>query len=91
MKISKLALALVVMMPATAALAQDYDAAGMQAGLTMIETNVGNAFQTYNIDADPTTLTLAQLVEIVGILNDPGKSSGGESAKASIEAALRRE
>ncbi|NCO21273.1 MAG: hypothetical protein GW905_04515 [Rhodobacterales bacterium] len=90
MKLTKLAIAFAVMLPASAALAQTYDAAGMQAGLTMIQTNVDNAFQEYNIDADPTTLSLSQLVEIVTVLNDPDNNSGGKTPKASIEAALRR-
>lgn len=91
MKISKLALALVALMPATAVMAQDYDSAGMREGLSMIQTNVDNAFQQYKIDADPTSLSLAQLAEIIGILDNPDSSSGGTSAKAKIEAAIRRE
>lgn len=90
MKLTKIALAFAVMLPASYALAQDYDAAGMAEGLTMLELNVNNAFQRYEIDADPTSLSLAQLAEIVGILNDPNANSGGTSAKAKIEAALRR-
>ena len=89
MKISKLALALVVLMPASAALAQEYNAPQMQEGLTMIQTNAEQAFKQYGIDADPKELSLAQLAEIIGVLSQSGKDGGG-NVKSQIEAALRR-
>jgi hypothetical protein len=89
MKTIKFALIGALMLPAAGAFAQEVDAPQMLAGLSMLQTNANNAFRLHNIDADPTELSLAQLAEIIGVLNDPQMSSGGESAKKSIEAILR--
>jgi hypothetical protein len=89
MKIIPLALAAALSFSASMALAQDYNATDMQSGLSMIQTNAANAFTKYGIDADPMALSMGQLAQIVGILADPEKNSGGESAKAAIEAVIR--
>ncbi len=84
MKTLKYALIGALLFPAMGAVAQDVDAPGMLTGLTMIQTNVNNAFRLHDIDADPTKLTLSQLVEIANVLNDPEMNSGGQSAKMTI-------
>jgi hypothetical protein len=89
MKTLKYALIGALMLPAAGALAQEVDAPQMMAGLSMIQTNASNAFRLHGIDADPAKLSLAQLAEIVGVLNDPERNSGGQSTKRSIEAILR--
>ncbi len=91
MRIASLVMAIAMALPVTMAVAQDMDPAAMAEDLTMIEQNAASAFSEYGIEADPMALTLAQLSEIVAILNDPDANSGGKSAKMSIEAALRRE
>ncbi len=91
MKTLKYALIGALVLPAAGAFAQQVDAPQMLAGLSMIQTNANNAFRLHGIDADPTELSLAQLAEIIGVLNDPQMSSGGESAKRSIEEILRAE
>jgi len=85
MKTLKFALIGALMLPAGTAFAQEVDAPQMLTGLTMLQTNVNNAFRLHDIDADPRELSLAQLAEVIGVLNDPAMSSGGESAKKSIE------
>jgi hypothetical protein len=88
MKTLKYALIGALMLPAAGAFAQSADAPVMLAGLTMLETSAANAFRAYGIDAEPTDLSLGQLAEIIAVLNDPAMSSGGESAKRSIETIL---
>lgn len=85
MKVLKYALIATLLLPAGGALAQDVNASEMMTGLTMVQSNVDRAFQRLNIDADPRDLSLAQLAEIIGVLNDPAMSSGGESTKRTIE------
>ena len=51
------------------ALAQSADLAGMQEGLTMLETSVSQAFTRYGVEADPQALSLSQLAAIHGILS----------------------
>jgi hypothetical protein len=89
MKTLKYALIGALVFPAAGAFAQEVDAPQMMAGLSMLQTNANNAFRLHNIAADPAELSLAQLAQIIGVLNDPQMSSGGESAKRSIEAILR--
>lgn len=91
MKILKAALICSLLLPAAGAFAQEVDAPEMLKGLSMIQTNAQNAFLKYGIDANPEDLSLGQLGAIVGILGDPEKDSGGNSAKASIEALLRNQ
>lgn len=90
MKTLKYALVGALLFPATGAIAQEVDAPEMMKAHSMLQTNVDNAFRRFSIDADPTELSLAQLAEIIGVLNDPAMSSGGQSAKDSIEAILRK-
>ena len=66
-----------------------YDTTSMQMGMNMLQTEVAQAFAEYKIDADPSTLSLAQIAVIMGVLNDPDRNSGGASAKSAIEAAIR--
>lgn len=89
MRIIPLSVAFALVLPASMAMAQQYDVDGMSENLSMIQLNAANAFEKFNIDVDPTTLTVAQLATIVGILSDPDGGSGGRTYKASIEAVLR--
>lgn len=90
MRIIPLSVAFALALPASMAFAQQFNSTGMSEGLSMIELNAEKAFQKYNIDADPMALTLAQLAQIVGILSDPDRDTGGSSAKQNIEAILAR-
>ncbi|MCF6446034.1 hypothetical protein [Nereida sp. MMG025] len=56
----------------TFATAQAFDTAGMTAGLSMLETNVAGILDQYNIDADPTSLDLAQIVQIINVVEEDG-------------------
>lgn len=91
MKLVKAALVAAMILPAAGAFAQDtsMERMQMQVGLSMLEVNAQNAFDRYNIETDVRALSLSQLAQIVGILDDPDANSGGSSAKASIEAVLR--
>lgn len=91
MKLVKAALVSAMLLPTSVAVAQQADGPMMQAGLTMIEASVQNALDRHSVDANVHDLSLAQLVTIVGILNDPEADSGGSSSKASIEAVLRNQ
>jgi hypothetical protein len=91
MRIIPLSVAFAIALPASMAMAQQFDVEGMSDGLSMIELNAENAFKKYKIDADPQTLTVAQLARIVGILSDPNGDSGGNTYKASIEATIRNQ
>lgn len=91
MRIIPLSVAFALALPASMAFAQTFDTAGMSAGLSMIELNAANAFEKYHVDADPRTLTLRQLGEIVNLLSDPDFDQGGVSGKSKIEAAIRRQ
>ena len=84
MKTLKYAIIGALLLPSGGALAQEVNPPEMLAGLSMLQTNVNNAFRRHSIEADPTELSLAQLAEIIGVLNDPAMSSGGESARRSI-------
>jgi hypothetical protein len=88
MKVVKYALIGAMMLPAIGAFAQDVSAPEMLEGLTMLESNVDKALKRYEINANPAELSLAQLAEIIGVLNDPAMSSGGEAAKRSIESII---
>ena len=72
-----------------AASAQAYDTASMQQGLDMLKTEVSHAFVTYQIDADPETLSLAQIAIIVSALNSSDNTE--IEKKDAIKAALRNE
>lgn len=89
MKILPLALTAILSFSASMALSQTYNAADMQSGLSMIETNAANAFKEYGIDADPMALSVGQLAQIVTLLVDPENSSGGNSVKSALEAIVR--
>jgi hypothetical protein len=88
MKTLRYALVGALMFPAAGAIAQQFDAPQMLAGLTMLQTNASNAFKAYNIEADPAELSLVQLAEIIGVLNDPERDSGGRNVKQILEAIL---
>lgn len=88
MRIIPLSVAFALALPASMAMAQQYDVDGMSKNLSMIELNAANAFKQYNIDVDPTTLTVAELARVIGILSDPDGDSGGRTYKASIEGTL---
>ena len=70
--------------PATS---QDYDLANMQQGLNMLELNVSQIFAQYGIDADPRSLDLSQIAEIVSRVD-----SGDEPpSRAEIEFIVNRD
>lgn len=90
MKVVKYALIGALVMPAFGALAQDVDVPQMQASLSMLQLNVDKALKSHSIDADASALSLGQLAEIIGVLNDPQMSSGGETARRTIETIVRK-
>lgn len=90
MKLVKAALAAVMILPASGALAQQADSLQMVVGMSMLESNAQNAFREYDINADVRELSLSQLAQIIGIINDPDGDSGGNSAKNRIQAIVSR-
>lgn len=90
MKLVKAALAAVMILPASGAMAQQADSLQMVVGLSMLENNAQNAFREYNINANVRDLSLSQLAQIIGIINDPESDSGGSFAKNRIEAIVSR-
>ena len=70
----------------TAALAQGYDVAGMQAGLTMLETEVARILADNGFgDVDVQGLALSQIVEISMI------ADGDQIDRQELEVALTRQ
>ncbi|MBM7070372.1 hypothetical protein [Actibacterium sp. 188UL27-1] len=68
--------------------AQQVDYEGMQAGLSMLETNVDRILDANGFDeVDPTSLSLNTIVEIIGVASDDDRSG---PVKQGIEAALTR-
>jgi hypothetical protein len=84
MKLSALAIAVALSLPASMSLAQEANVADMMSGLSMLETNAAMAFQKYGIDADPMNLTLGQLALISRTLTDPDADTEGNSKKRTI-------
>lgn len=84
MKLSLLAIAVALSLPATMTLAQEVNVADMRSGVNMLETNAAMAFQKYGIDADPMTLTLGQLGLISRLLSDPDADTEGNSVKRTL-------
>ena len=92
MKLVKAALVATMLLPASGAFAQD-DSLGraqFQVGLSMLEVNAQNALEEYNIDANVQDLSLAQLAQILGILNDPDANTGGNDAGRRISAIVNQ-
>ena len=91
MQFSLRALAVVASLDCVASMAsaEGYNTASMQQGLDTLETQIAQAFDEYQIDADPTTLSMAQIAVIIGVLDEPEKDSGGNDVKSAIEAAIR--
>lgn len=85
MKLSVLAIAVALSLPASLALAQDADPAEMMKGANMLQTQATMAFKKYGIDTDPMTLSLGQLVLISRALSDPNQDTDGNSAEATIK------
>lgn len=85
----KLTTALVLILAAGTATAGVFDASDMHMGRTMLEQQIKNAFVEYNIDVDLTTLSLAQIAQIEGILSDPERDAGGNSVKSAVEAIIQ--
>jgi hypothetical protein len=71
---------------AAPATAQDYDLASMQQGLTMLELNVGRIFAQYGIEADPQSLDLSQIAEIVSRVD----SGDDTPSRAELEFIINR-
>lgn len=90
MKLVKAAVAAVMILPASGAMAQQADSLQMVVGLSMLESNAQNAFREYDINANVRDLSLSQLAQIIGIINDPNSDSGGSSAKNRIQAIVSR-
>lgn len=82
----KLFFALAVLGP-MAASAQSFNVDSMQQGLNMLELNVAQILRQYDIDVDPRSLDLSQIVEIIAIVNDD--DTGNE--RSAIEVAITRE
>ena len=83
------AAALATLLPTSFAMAQDMDSKAMMSNLTMIQSNVGAALTKYGVDADPSTLTVAQLSVIVGLLNEANSGSmSNNNIKSEIEVAI---
>lgn len=71
--IKNFALALALMVPVSVH-AQDFD--GMEAGLTMLETNVAGILEENGLgDVDPRSLSLAQIVEIITVVREGDDNS----------------
>jgi hypothetical protein len=85
MKLTSLALAVALSLPAGSVLAQEANVADMMAGWTMLETNAQMALTKYGIEANAMNLTLGQLALISRVLTDPDSDTGGNSRKATIE------
>jgi hypothetical protein len=84
MKLSVLAIAVALSLPASMSIAQEVTVADMMSGMNMLETNAAMAFQKYGIDADPMNLTLGQLALISRTLNDPDADTEGNSVKRTL-------
>jgi hypothetical protein len=64
------------------ALADDVDT--MQQGLNMLELAAARVLRENNIDVDVTTLSLSQIGEIIGIMNDPHEDTDREALLVAI-------
>ena len=89
MKILPMALAAALSFSASMTLAEDFNAADMKSGLTMLETNAAGALKQYGVEGNAMDLTLAQLALISYILTDPDSDSGGSTVKSKLEAAVQ--
>jgi hypothetical protein len=67
---------------AAPALADDVDT--MQQGLSMLELAAARVLRENQIDVDVTTLTLSQIGEIIGIMNDPHEDTDREALLVAI-------
>jgi hypothetical protein len=85
MKLTVLAIAVALSLPASMSIAQEANVDEMMSGLNMLETNAAMAFAKYGIDADPMDLTVGQLSLIARALSDPDGDTGGESKKRTIK------
>jgi enamine deaminase RidA (YjgF/YER057c/UK114 family) len=85
----KLTTALALIIATTASSAFAFDPTDMHMGRTMLEAQIANAFKTFGISHDATTLTLNQIAKIEGILAQSDESDA--DMKQSIEQALREE
>lgn len=84
----KLSTALALILVAGTASAQVFDVSDMHMGRTMLETQISQAFNEYNIDQDLSELTLATLAKIEGALSNRNEG-GGFDVRGAIEAAIR--
>ena len=91
MQLSLRALAIVASLGCVASMAsaEGYNTSSMQQNLDTLETQIAQAFDEYQIDADPTILSMAQIAVIIGVLDEPEKDSGGNDVKSAIKAAIR--
>ncbi len=93
MKSFLIAASLAAMLPASFAMAEDkmMEPKMMMENETMIEASVASSFKKYGITTNPSTLTIAQLAEIINVMDMSvtGKMAEGD-VKASIEAAIAR-
>jgi hypothetical protein len=84
----KLSTTLALIFLATTASATTFDVSDMRSGRTMLEQQITNAFVEYGIEVDLTSLSLAQIAQIEGILSDPERNGGGSNVKSAVEAII---
>ncbi|MFQ6549420.1 hypothetical protein AADZ90_015810 [Aestuariibius sp. 2305UL40-4] len=82
-----LAIAALISAPFMASAGGHLNVEDMGAALSMLETNAQAAFQDFDIDVDPTTLTVAQLAQIHAILtsSDIPEGDKGDRIAAIVE------
>ena len=80
----KLALSVLLSSFVMAAPALADDADTMQQGLNMLELAAARVLRQNNIDVDVTTLTLSQIGEVIGIINDPHEDTDREALLVAI-------
>ena len=84
MRIATLGLALALTTVGSFAFA--FETKDMHSGMTMLETTARQAFAEFNIDADPTDLTLKQLAQIAAALE--GSQSTEEEMSMAVKAII---
>jgi hypothetical protein len=65
-----------------AAVAQEFSPTEMSQGLDMLQQQLNNMIVAYDIDVNVDTLTVAQVAEVIGKIND------GADSKSEIETAI---
>lgn len=71
-------LSLALVTAGSLAMAQDIDTSGMDQAISMLQTTAQRALDKHGVEADATTLSLAQLAQLKAAI-DGGDSSGDMS------------